>query len=403
MAASASASASPLVAASASSGPPPPSRDATTQLSAHPAQAIAQAIAWMGGGRYADARSLLIAAERRHPDDARFAPLILRACDEDPAYAPRIKRLRPDSDVTAIRRLGGGKSITLKLMHHHTIVGVLKPAQRGGAGGYHGEIASWRLCPLIRCGFHIAYNRRVAILKEEFDTLYRRSDDDAQQRYAKRFDELLIHTSKDGRQWVQGALEDWVPEFAPFPIERTTTWNSWLRQPADGGATMTSLQAPAMDAFTIADTRGHAGFLRLLKKHLRGASRRQLARQLSNVIAFDFLVSNWDRFSTSKKFVGANCQIRRGNIVSIDNGAAFPLYPQRSPGRRLKLVQRFSRTLVAALRALPKQATRKRLFRRVGNDDKRRFALFWKQRAALLAYIDALIAQYGKANVLSFE
>lgn len=132
-----------------------------------------------------------------------------------------------------------------------------------------------------------------------------------------------------------------------------------------------------------------------------------LAAQISTMLAFDYLIANFDRFS------GGNIQgSSRGEQLFLrDHNMAFfePLrvgHHERVLAH-LKRSQRFSRGFVAAVKALDAARVSGALadpadpsgFQVLSSGQIRGFL---DRRAALLSYIAALIDTYGERNVLTF-
>ena len=124
------------------------------------------------------------------------------------------------------------------------------------------------------------------------------------------------------------------------------------------------------------------------------------AAEGSRLIAWDFLIANWDRWSGSNTFrVGKD-----GPFVWLDNAAGFGPY---SPGAvrrnegQLRPVERFSRALVGAM----KRATEAQLTDALAPAGlpPRALQQLFSRRTALLAHIDALIAKHGEPAVLCFD
>jgi hypothetical protein len=134
---------------------------------------------------------------------------------------------------------------------------------------------------------------------------------------------------------------------------------------------------------------------------------RELAAQVSTMLAFDYLIGNFDRFS------GANAQgdASGRHLFLRDHNLAF-FEPFRLPQHqrvmsRLKRAQRFSRSLALALKGLDVDGLSGALADR---DDpvglhvlsSGQIEGLRERRLALLSYIAALIDGYGESNVLTF-
>jgi hypothetical protein len=132
-----------------------------------------------------------------------------------------------------------------------------------------------------------------------------------------------------------------------------------------------------------------------------------LAAQLSVMLAFDYLIANWDRWS------GANVKgDLSGRILYMrDNDAAFAAHVSEAQQRRLLAsvlaAERFSRTFVMRLRALTRSAYERELAEDAGFADQHRLSdasldgLF-DRRVTVLSHVQALIEEYGEARVLAF-
>lgn len=357
--------------------------------------------ALIAGGEAATARELLIEGEKQYLDDPRFAPLIERAMDEDPAFIPAVRELIADKDIDAIKYLGGGSTITLRFIKDKEVIGAFKPKQDLRQSDFRAEIAAWRLCPIMRCGFDIPYNEHVKVEWRKFSGMYQRIRSSKQRAYREKMFKHLEYVREGEDDYVHGTLKAWVPGFTQFPVELTKVWQSWVTV---GGADAELLAGPAAEGVTEIEWMHQRpeDFYDKLIGHLEGVSRGELARQISNMIVYDYMITNWDRFSGVPAFYGTNCQFKDGRIVSIDNGASFPTSPNDKVESRLQLVQRFSRQSIKAIRAMDKDKTLKRLFPEPSEYDVERFDHFWSQREKLLAYIDALIEEHGEAEVMFF-
>jgi hypothetical protein len=131
-----------------------------------------------------------------------------------------------------------------------------------------------------------------------------------------------------------------------------------------------------------------------------------IVRQISQMIVFDFVVDNADRWTGSNTKSSPDGKL----LYFMDNTLSFSKFTQGHLKNRtyLQRVGRFSRDLVARLRALtPTQLTETMGHRDV--DDQVGALLTDIEVAALLArrdfvisYIDKLIATHGESNVLVF-
>jgi hypothetical protein len=132
-----------------------------------------------------------------------------------------------------------------------------------------------------------------------------------------------------------------------------------------------------------------------------------LAAQLSSMLAFDYLIGNWDRFSGGNLKSDASGQI----IYLRDHDAAFaPRLSealQRPMLKRLLRVERIGRGFYTALRALSRDTFQKELAQDPGFGpgqelDAQRVGGLFDRRQTVLSHISALIEEHGEANVLVF-
>jgi len=175
---------------------------------------------------------------------------------------------------------------------------------------------------------------------------------------------------------VRGAAIYWIPELANVGLERRAglrRMSEWLRA---GG------ELP------------HAS--------------RTLAASVSTMMAFDYVIGNFDRWS------GGNVQ---GNAAATlvyvrDHDLAFPARMNEKLHRRLwhdlQRAERFSARFYAALKQLTPACFERELARDPGAASgelltKRQFAGVFDRREALLSHIESLIALRGESSVLVFE
>lgn len=261
----------------------------------------------------------------------------------------------------------GTTSLVLRTRLDAAIDGVFKPQTLTRGKGFAAELAAYRLARLLSFD-----NVPPSVLRR-----FHRDQLKAHWQGAEQLASLrgLNSLRVDRRGWVWGATIYWIPTMQSLPLEKNpwwAQWHGWLKQGGD-----------------IPD------------------DQRSLAADLSTMIAWDYLIANWDRFSGGNTHWLASA----GRLFFRDHDLAFnaPL-PARLQDRlreHLQSVQRFSRAfvrqlqelqrpqLVDALRCsdLPEQAS---LLSPQQLDE------LWDRRAALLSYIGALIDSFGVEKVLAF-
>jgi hypothetical protein len=321
----------------------------------------------------------------------------------DPALKQERLTIGIDEKVGAIYALGGGRSISLRMTRRGKNVFAFKPAQEEWGNGWRAEVASYVFCEIVPCHFEVPRNRPARISRKHFKELYGRVNGDWQATYAERFSNLhwIEEPGPSGamREYLYGTLKDWVPHFVDWPIEYTQVWEQWLDvrfHPANLDEAYTKALEPYKG---LADGKFHKKLL----DEQGDASLRDVARQLSSILVFDYLAQNWDRFSKTEKYYGVNNQFADGTFISLDNGAAF--YDEAVPdvGPRFQKATRFSHSMITAVRALEPETINPILFPDADFVDRRRLAQFWKQRQELLIRVDELIAHYGEDRVLEFR
>jgi hypothetical protein len=173
---------------------------------------------------------------------------------------------------------------------------------------------------------------------------------------------------------LPGALFPWIDDYEVVPLESRewrAKWTAWLTDPASQPA----------------------------------ASDRALAGAVSTMLAFDYLTANWDRWS------GGNVarHATTGELLFVDNDGAFyeppPAANLASQLERLRRVVRFSRSFVAALRALSDARLRDAV---AGTAEQPLFsetviAATLTRRDTLLGVVEARIARAGESATLVLE
>jgi hypothetical protein len=262
----------------------------------------------------------------------------------------------------------GTSSVVFKLDLEGPIDAAFRPESRLNPRGHLAEIAAFRLGRALGLSSVAPAVPRTLTLKE-LERLVKASRPEAWDALQKDM------VARDGQ--VHGVCIYWIPELHEL-------------------------------AFDTPD--GIARFSRWLAQDGAPASRdksKLLAAQISTMLAFDYLIGNFDRFS------GANMQgdASGERLLLRDHNMAF-FEPFRLPHHqrvlaRLKRAQRFSRSFVNAVRELDGERLSGAL---ADPGDGKGFTVLTpgQQRAvldrrkALLSYIAALIDTYGERNVLTF-
>lgn len=257
----------------------------------------------------------------------------------------------------------GHSSVVLRMRTVARVTAALKVRSRELQRGYQHEIAAYRISRLLGLDNVPPAVYRRATWKEiegrfHDDMLGRRSSI----RRAVVWDE-------DGS--APGAAIYWVKGLRSVGLEKKARWQGWLR---DGDI-----------------PEGKAS----------------LARDLSRMVVFDFLIGNWDRFSGGNLRTDAAQQ--RAVLRDNDRSFSIPLLDRRYETLLTGLTgtERFSKAMVRHLAALDGASIRAELARDPshGGDpllSDAQIADVLDRRATILSYIAALIEERGADDVLFF-
>ncbi len=303
------------------------------------------------------------------PDAPRFAPdsAFLGAPDQPMRIA------LADGAIREIEKGHGGRSLAFKITLEDGTEGYYKPEQSFSAAHYYSELASYYLDRELGLGrVPPTIGRRLA-----WAPLRDAAAGD------ERIDEIAV--GDDGT--VRGAFIFWIPE----PLVRLapgTGWERWVRQ--SGGLAATPYQRPVdWAASRHADEGPPAG----------DPDTPDRAAELSDMILFDYLTTNVDRWGGD--FTNVRTREQGGPLIYLDNGAGFTPGPEaRIPlmDARLHALQRFRRSTVDAIRRLERAS----LERRMSEDplapilDERQWAQLEERRTHLLEHVAATEARFGE-------
>lgn len=269
--------------------------------------------------------------------------------------------------VTKVKFNRGGSSLSLRLDFDNGARAAFKPEQVHPQSNPRREIAAYRLDRLLGLNrVPPAIGRALTV--EEVRAAVPPSERGKTVRIA---DEAIARGDQ-----LRGELSWWIPVIADgkvdgFQIDSTdgiVTWKRWLRA---GGK--------------IPD------------------AHRALVAQISDMIVFDFLVDNTDRWT------GNNAKVSEDGAVLyfMDNTMAFTANKRghRKSHTYLGRVQTFSRRLIDRIRALTEDEVRGVMardhapFPRLLTDAE--VSALMARRDLLLTYVDDLIAEHGADVVLA--
>ncbi len=186
-------------------------------------------------------------------------------------------------------------------------------------------------------------------------------------------EEILVERSG----WVVGQLSFWIPAIVPAQVGR----------------------------YRVDSTDGIVTWKRYLSVGKQIPKRkRHVVAQISNMVLFDFLINNPDRWSGGNAYQSRD----RSVVYFIDNTMSFGARPvsHRRTKVYLRRVQKFSRALIGRLRTLQLADLQQALSSDIAPFEyvltkQELDAVIIRQKNAL-AYVDDLIARHGEQVVLAF-
>ncbi|MBN1655826.1 MAG: hypothetical protein JXA30_18820 [Deltaproteobacteria bacterium] len=261
----------------------------------------------------------------------------------------------------------GHSSVVFRVRFSSRPDAAYKPAEIKRPKGYLAEIAAYRLA---RC-FDFR-NVPPAVSRTFSRKTLRRGLTIGQTTVWPKLEER-IDWDEDGS--VRGAAIFWVPAMRRLNLESRSEMRRWLK--------WLDIEGEVPEAM------------------------RPLAKDISNMLSFDYLIGNGDRFS------GGNIKgDMQGRFIYLrDHDLAFPQKigdrVHRRIADRMLFAKRFSRVFFRKLSGL----TREGLLRELGRDpmstaapvlDERQIQGLFDRREALLSHITSLMQLHGEDRVLSF-
>ncbi len=307
----------------------------------------------------------------------------------DPTRDATRRRALRESPVASARKGRGGRSLSFKVTLEDGTVGYFKPRQTFSAAHYWSEIAAYHLDRALGFG-------RVA-------PVVGRRISWGRLRAAARGDARIpeVQPSRDGT--VPGAFIWWIPE-SLVRLRLPRGWERWVRlEPLRGP---TPYQRPV--DYRRALRGGSSGpEVTDRSRPVAGESppTPERAAELSDLIVFDYLIQNVDRWGGD--YTNVRLRGEGGRLLFFDNGAGF--WPGEQDlglmDARLRACQRFRPSTVEAVRGLDLPAYFARLETEgLGEllNERQREGLA-ARRDAFLAYVERLFAEHGERVYLSHE
>lgn len=282
-----------------------------------------------------------------------------------------IRQSLAQGDIASIERGRGGRSLGFKITLDDGTVGYFKPEQTFSAAHWYSEVAAYYL------DRQLGFGRVPPAVGRRFDW--------ATLRAAAAPDRRIAEVRPEPSGLVRGAFLWWIPG-GLSPIRLGAAWERVVR--IEGPLARTPFDRPALVREGVG---GADGAMRTLSP--------ERAKELSDLLVFDYLVQNVDRWGGD--FVNVRARADEGPMVFLDNGAGFWPNEQRLPlmEARLRPLQRFNRRTVDALRAFDLEAYRRAL----ASDalapvlDERRILGVGERVRAVVEHVDSMYARFGEA------
>jgi hypothetical protein len=285
------------------------------------------------------------APEAATPDaSAAATPQPSAAASEDHFFgepdAP-IREALAHRNIVSVEKGRGGRSLGFKIVLEGGQKGYFKGEQVFSAANWFGELAAYHLDRML--GLH----RVPAMVSRQFAWAQLEPAAGADWRKP----EMIIRNGQ-----VRGAFVAWVTG-GVRPLVQQTGWERWMRVKYWPTALVSPFQRPAVWAAELGQVRRLGEEWRSKEERARMRALRpepdrdDRPSELSDLIVFDYLIRNLDRWGGGN----ANVLIRgeRGPLIFLDNAAGFePGEPRPSlMEARLKALQRFRRSTIAAVKA----------------------------------------------------
>ena len=283
-------------------------------------------------------------------------PVVTKVSEAEQGYAQGLFLGEPEgerrrslarSPVASIERGSGGRSLGFKITLEDGTVGYYKPEQSFSAAHWYSEVAAYYLDRTL------GFGRVAPVVGRRLDW--------KPLRIAAAGDKRLAEVRVDDDGEVRGAFVWWVTEgLNGLPLGRG--WEKWIRvegQPHISPYQRVSVYHKARSATEeeLAEARAQEPPRKLADE----PDRPDRPAELSDIIVFDYLINNLDRWGGS--FVNVRTRGFLGPLLFFDNGAGFWPGDQRFVvmEHRLKTLQRFRRRTVDALKAFDASDFRRRL------------------------------------------
>ena len=273
-----------------------------------------------------------------------------------------------ESPVKSVKFNRGGSSISLRIELENGSRAAFKPGQTNRQTIPRREVAAFRINRLLGLSsVQPAIGRRFRA-----DEIFGKLRRDSRPYLPRLRAEIIV---EDG--WIIGEMSWWIPEIevarvGKYQIDSTDGIVTWKRYLKAGAA------VPHDQTAMIA--------------------------QISNMLLFDFLINNSDRWSGRNAMASADGR----TLYFMDNTLSFGPDQRGTSKVRgyFQRSQKFSRSMVAAVRRMTEQDVREALSTDLGPFDHllsgEEIEALMARRAHALEYIDGLIEAHGEQAVLEF-
>jgi hypothetical protein len=342
-------------------------------------------------------------AERFRKEAVAPAPVAAAA-----ANAPAGLFGKPDAELLEPLRSGQlqsatkgatGRTLAFALTFESGAQGYYKPEQRLATASWSAEVAAYDLDRALGLGRVPPVTSR----KLAWKPLEAAAGNDARKR--------TVVVDREGQ--VRGALVAWLSEKLA-PLETPPAWEDWLRieprTPTDVSPFQTAAaykqalaaarKRPAPEAKLAPKVDALEATKVAPKADSPPPARPGLPAELSDLVVFDYLTANYDRFESRDNLVTLG---EKGPLIFLDNGAAFSAAAATAQrallDARLAFVSKFRRRTIEALRGLDTEALRATMAADPLGPllDAAAWRGFEARRAAILEHVARLEKRFGDA------
>lgn len=286
--------------------------------------------------------------------------------------------------IVDVERGSGGRSVGFKVVFEDGSKAYFKPEQTFSAAHWYGEIAAYHVDRMLGLGRAIPSIGRVlpwAIFK----------------RHTYENDRQEVIIQKD--ETVRGVIVAWVEEKL-IPLRPGGRWERWLRV---NGALPNDWNTPFQRPI---------GYTTALYKDsgieededdepaqpMREPDTDDRVQELSDLILFDYLIMNQDRWGGG--YTNVRTRGEHGPLIYLDNAAGFSpnLLSNGLMLARLHSVQKFNRSTVDAIAQFDIQRFRAELAKDPLAPvlDDSAYALLDTRRSHVLEHVEKMQAKYGE-------